>query len=180
MDYKLGFSLGLVALVGSLLGAKIIVEIDEELLRKIVGGLILLMLVVVVFKKKIGVRKRIKKLSLLRVVLGYVFSFLVGVYIGFFGGGWSTLFSYVLILVFGQTFLESAGTRKIVGLLASSVALLVFVLDKRVNFLYGLVLFSAMVLGSYLGASYALKKGDVWVKRLFIVVVFLLAIKLLV
>jgi len=179
VNYKLGFSLTLTTLIGSVVGANLLIQISEGLLEKIVGGLILVMLTVLLFKKELGIKAKLKELTVSRKILGYFFSLLIGVYIGFFGGGWSTLFSYLLILVFGQTFLESAGTRKIVGLFASLAALTVFVLNQKVNYLYGLTMFTGMALGSYLGASYALKKGNLWVKRLFIIVVFLSALKLM-
>lgn len=80
---------------------------------------------------------------------------------------------------FGQTFLESAGTRKIQGTAVGWTSAITFAMSGIVDWSYALVLALGMAIGSYLGVVYAVRKGDAWVRKLFIAVVLLSAMELL-
>jgi len=112
-------------------------------------------------------------------VFGHISIFFLGMYNAFFGGGAATFYSYVLILVFGQTFLESAGTRKILTLASAFIASIVYIISGIVNYAFFVTLFTATIIGSYLGSAYAIKKGEKWVRSLFIIIVLLMAVRLL-
>ena len=96
------------------------------------------------------------------------------------GGGFSTTYLIrVSGVLGGETFLESAGTRKIVGFTISLTALIIYSVYQFVDWYYGIALIIAMSAGSYIGAVYGLRRGDKWVRRLFVVVVFIMAARLL-
>ena len=104
--------------------------------------------------------------------------FLAGIQGGMIGGQ-GTLSNYILIFVFGKTFLEAAGTRKIASLAAIIVALTIFLYHHLVNFEFGIVLLLGRSLGAFMGAAYGIKKGDEWVRKIFIIVVIIMATKLM-
>lgn len=83
-----------------------------------------------------------------------------------------------MMLFFGMSINRSSATNKIPGLLLSVSTLIVFVSHGIVNWVYGIDLFFGMLAGGYLGAHTALKKGDAWVKAVFVVVVVVSAVKL--
>ena len=112
-------------------------------------------------------------------IAGSVGSFFIGIYSGFYGAGSGILYNYLLILVFRQTFLESTATRKIIGLLLSIAATVVFISKDVVDYTYATALFLGMCIGSYIGAHYSDRLGNIWIKRLFAVIVLIMAIKLL-
>jgi uncharacterized membrane protein YfcA len=90
-----------------------------------------------------------------------------------------TLLLYILILWFGQTFLEGAGTLKIAALVMNAMAALVFALNGAVDYYLALPMFCGCFIGSYVGAHYADKIGNVWIKRLFFVLLFCLILNLI-
>ena len=55
---------------------------------------------------------------------------------------------------------------------------MLFIILGQVNYAYGLLMAVSMIVGSYLGAHFALKKGVGYVKILFIVVTAVLIIKM--
>lgn len=179
VNFKLGLTLSAFGLVGSFIGANILLQTEESILRRIIGVAILLILFILIFKRDIGVKKSNVKPSLIKKLLGYLSIFFVGIYQGFMGGGGGTLHSYILIFIFGQTFIESAGTRKIISIIVSITALIVFIFANIVNYLFAITLLISLGIGSYLGATYAIKKGEKWVRNLFIIIVAVMAIKLL-
>ena len=178
IDYKIGIPIALVSFVGAYFGANTLVRIPGELLGKYVGLIVLIVLPVLFFRKDFGIKKQVKK-SLPLKIIGYLLFLPLGFWGGFFGPGYAIFSTYILILIFGQTFLESAGTRKVLGLGVTILSILIFAQSGILDWFYGGALFLGMTLGSYLGASYGIKKGDEWVRGLFVVIVALSALKLI-
>jgi uncharacterized membrane protein YfcA len=177
VDAKLGLQLAGVSILGALLGAYALLVVSEELLGKLVGLFILVTLVFLLLKRDAGVRKSEKPAFPKHV--SYFLFFLVAFWGGFFGGGTGIFATYILIFGFNQTFLESAGTRKIPGVVMVGLSLAIFALSGIVEWIPGFALMAGTAVGSYAGAGHAIKKGDGWVRGLFVVVALASAIKLI-
>jgi len=111
--------------------------------------------------------------------IGAVLSFFIFTYSGFYGAGAGTFLTYVLILLFRQTFLEGAATRKIAQFISTAMAIVIFAIGGVIHYPLGIALFIGNLIGSYIGAHYSDKIGNIWIKRLFIVIVLIMAVKLL-
>lgn len=90
------------------------------------------------------------------------------------------MLSYVLIFLFGQTFLQSMGTRKIVTMTGIIFSAAFFILSGVIIYEIAVPLLITGALGGWAGAKYAMKKGDKWVRVFFIVIAFILALNMLV
>jgi uncharacterized membrane protein YfcA len=179
VNYKIGLTIVVPALMGSILGANLVLQINETVLRRVVASITILAMALIILRPKIGI-ERVKSTTNTRdYVFGAILSFFTFVYHGFYGVGAGSLLAYVLVLLFGQTFLESAATRKIANLMATVMGSTVFVLEGVVSYPLGIALFSGCFVGSYIGAHYSDKIGNVWIRRLFLVIVLIMAIKLL-
>jgi hypothetical protein len=178
--YKLAIPLAFFATIGSFIGAKLLLRIDENLLQKIVGISIVLLAFLAIMKKDMGTEKKDIPITKKRNVLGYVLSFFLGIYIGFFGAASATFLSYLLILVFGLTFIESAGTRTIIDLPVIIIATIVFILAKQINFAYGWGLLAGRAIGAHFGAGFAIKHGEKYARVIFIILALISGIKLLI
>lgn len=179
VNIKLGLSLLIFSMIGAFFGANLLLQMQENILRRIIAIITILILMLIIFKKNIGTKKIKTKITPIKRVFGHISIFFLGMYNAFFGGGAATFYSYVLILVFGQTFLESAGTRKILTLASAFIASIVYIISGIVNYAFFVTLFTATIIGSYLGSAYAIKKGEKWVRSLFIIIVLLMAVRLL-
>jgi uncharacterized membrane protein YfcA len=113
MRYRLAFIVGIPCLIGAVIGANLALQISPELLKKFIVALTVILLIVVVVNPRLGVAVTTKHpITTTRYALGIFLCLLVGIYGGFYGAGAATFLSYVMILVFRQTFLESAGADK--------------------------------------------------------------------
>ncbi len=177
--YKLAFPLAFFATIGSLIGAHLLLKIDENLLQKIVGISIILFGFLAILKKDLGVEKKDIQISRKRYILGYILSFLLGIYIGFFGAASATFLSWLLILLFGLTFVESAGTRTIIDLPVVIIATIVFILNGRINYLYGWGLLIGRAIGAHFGAGFAIRHGEKYARVIFVIIALISGIKLL-
>ena len=66
------------------------------------------------------------------------------------------------------------------SLILALVVLIIFGINGLLHFDVGIALFFGMLLGGRLGANVAIKKGNAWVKILFVITIIALAIKLLI
>jgi uncharacterized membrane protein YfcA len=179
-------------LVGSAIGAAIVGLITDESIKIIVT---VAMFTVVVFSvltgKGLGSRSQNeseiananaeltpanKRLSLL-VFAGYVFVFLLAIYGGLYSGGYVTILTSVLVAFFGMTYSGSIAATKVLNVFSSSIATAIFIYQGLVNFQLGVLLAVTMFAGAYVGAHYATKMNEVWLRRIFLSAVLLLAIK---
>ncbi|HEY1074526.1 MAG TPA: sulfite exporter TauE/SafE family protein [Patescibacteria group bacterium] len=167
----------LLSLAGSLIGARILLHVDTDILQRIVAILILALLPLIIFGKK--KETTMPKPTARRVALGLFSYFVIMTFGGFFGQGTGPLMFYALSYFLGFTLVEILATGIIPWLVLSASSTFVFAINGIIDYQKGLVLFVGMAVGGYLGAHLAVTKGDGWLKRLFIIFVVVASIKLL-
>lgn len=107
-------------------------------------------------------------------------TFLLGIYGGFFSGGYVTILTAVYVTVFRFTFVEAIATTKLMNVFSSAVATGVFMWHGLVNYRLGLVLGATMFIGALAGARFAIRIGNLWLRRIFLTAVWILGLKALV
>ncbi len=177
-DTKLALFLASFASVGSYLGANIVLQIDERILEYIIGILMLSLGGVILYKKKLGLEEKKIDLTKRNYLVIIVLNFLLGIYGGFFGGGISTMFTFVFVSYFGKNFIKSAGITRFIVCILSMVAVISFTLNNSIDFSYGIILAITFVAGAKIGVKLALKAGNVWMRRLFVILAIISSIKL--
>jgi len=178
INYRIGIPAAIIAGIGSIIGAQLLITAPKHIINPIIGGLMIVTLFIILFKKAGLKTIDTKNLSMQRYLFGWLLFFLIGIWGGFLGGE-GTFISYILILVFGATFLESAGTRKVITFTVTVFSFILLAKHQLVNWKAGIIILMGMSLGSYFGVRYGLKKGDAFVRKLFALVVTLMAIKLI-
>ncbi|MFQ6081264.1 MAG: sulfite exporter TauE/SafE family protein [Candidatus Bathyarchaeia archaeon] len=179
---KLALFLAVFASIGSYLGANIVLQIDEKFLKYIIGILMLTMGGIIVYKKKLGLEERktnLTRRNYIFLILTAVLSFLIGIYGGFFGAGISTMFTFMFASFFGMSFIKSAGITRFIVSILSIIAVLIFLINMKIDFLFGIILAISFIAGAKIGVKLALKAGNIWIRRLFIFLVVISSIRLL-
>ncbi len=179
IDYRLSLYMVLPAVLGSILGSKLVFQFNETLLKQIIAALTIAILAFIFFQPDIGIAPVKSKLTAAKLMLGAFLLFVVYIYLGFYGAGGGTFLTYVLILVLGQTFIESAANNKIATLVGAIASVAVFALNHAINYAWGTALFVGCFAGAYLGGHFSDRIGNVWIKRLFFIVALVMSIKLL-
>jgi uncharacterized membrane protein YfcA len=169
--------MAVISLVGSLIGAHILVNVDAETLQKIVGILLVILLPLVLIKRDIGTRHI--ETTQFKKIIGLSVYFLIMIFGGFFGQGTGPLIFYALSYFLGLTLIEVLATGVIPWLVLSLSSLVVFARSGIIDYKSGIVLLVGMAIGGYVGARVAIQKGDAWIKYLFIVFVVVAGVKLL-
>jgi len=179
IDYRISLLMIVPALLGSIIGSMIVFKFNDELLRIVIAVITISILMFIFFKPEVGIVNFKPDIGTKDKVLGTIFFFIIYVYLGFYGAGAGTFLSYVLILLFGQTFIESAATNKIPSLAAMLISTIIFAANNAIHYSLGAFLFAGSLIGSYVSAQYADRIGNVWIKRFFFALVLLLSLKLL-
>jgi uncharacterized membrane protein YfcA len=106
--------------------------------------------------------------------------FLLAIYGGLYSGGYVTILTEVFVAFSGMTFTESVGVTKFINVFSSGIATLIFMWQGLVDYKLGLVLAIAMFAGAFVGAHFAIRMSEVWLRRIFLTTVFVLAAKTLI
>lgn len=167
----------IISLIGTTIGANILLSIDSKILQKLVGFVLLILLPITFLKKDIGVRRF--AVNNFKRGLGMIIFFVLNIFNGFLGVGSGGISYYNSLFFFGFTLIEANATNVIPWFLLSVFSLIIYTRGGIVDYRIGMILLIGMIIGGYIGAHVALKKGELWIKRLFSFVVIISAIKLL-
>ena len=102
----------------------------------------------------------------------------VGAYDGFLGPGTGSFFVILLVGVLGYGFLEASAKAKIANLATNLSAIAVFAAHGSVLWALGLAMGAANLVGGFVGARTALRQGNGFVRKVFLVVIAALVVKL--
>ena len=176
VDLKLVGRLFVPVFILAMLGASLATFLPAQLLKPIVIVILTLVLLYTIFKKDWGDVRRVQSFTVKKAILITILLSLIGFYDGFLGGGTGSFMMFIL-LMFGFDFLGAAGNAKVLNFASNLGPLILFMILGEVNYLYGLIMAASMIVGSYVGAMFAIKQGVGYVKVLFIVVTALLILK---
>jgi uncharacterized membrane protein YfcA len=175
--WKYVLILAIISLLGSLIGANILINIDPKVLQKVVGVLLVILLPLIFLKQNVGLQQI--KTSKSKKIIGLIIYFLIMIFGGFFGQGTGPLIFYTLTYFLGLTMIEVLATGVIPWFVLALSSLGIFALNGIIDYKSGIILLIGMAVGGYAGARFAVQKGDIWIKRLFAAFVIVAGIKLL-
>lgn len=178
INYRVGFIVAIPVLFGTALGANLVLQISESILKYVIVATNIILVTFLLLNPGMGVEKRQTAIQKKEYVVGASLSFMNGIYGGFYGAMAGTFSMYILIGWFRQTFIQSAATQKIGSIFMTVTAATVFALNDAVDYPLGLAMLAGCLVGSYLGAHYAERIGNVWVKRMFVVFIIVALAKM--
>jgi len=176
---KLALILSLAAFIGSIIGANLVLKINEYVLKVIIISLLIIVLLITIIKNKVGLEPKEKKFTKKSYFLSFITILFLGIYAGFFGAGFGSFTIFALIYFFSLTFLQSAALMRIINFFALIIAVIIFAYNNVIDYSIGVPLLISIAIGGWVGAHFAVLKGNVWIKRLFILVTSILIIKLI-
>jgi uncharacterized protein len=166
-------------LLGSLIGAFLLLLIPSRSVPIVVSVSVMAVAIFALIYRKSGVERSTIQPSAGAELVGYVFTFLLGIYGGFFSGGYITILTAVYVAFFRLSFLEAIATTKLINVFSSAIATGVFMWHGLVDYRLGLILGVTAFVGALVGARLATRVGNEWLRRIFYTAVWLLGLKVL-
>lgn len=176
-NYKLLFVIAVCAGLASFLGANVVSLISVNALKPIILFVLIAIAIYTFLKKDLG-SLQTKSLTPERQLLyGSFIGLVVGFYDGFFGPGTGSFFVLGFVVILGFEFVQASAYSKIINCMTNISALVVFI--RNGNYLLELATIMAIcnIAGSFVGTRIALKKGNSFIRSLFLVIVTLLILK---
>ena len=178
VDWWLGAPSIILALVGSHVGTRLQLALDERYLKWLLL-VVLPIVAVVVLRQRTFPEERGEMQETRRAAIVLTASLIVGAYDGFYGPGTGT-FLILIYCNFAKMDLRTAsGNVKLVNLASNIGALVTSFLSGKVFIVLGLIGAVASIAGHYIGSGMAIKNGAKIVKPVILVVLALLAVKVI-
>ncbi len=161
------------SLIGGLAGAFLLLKTPAHTFMRVLPWLTLGATLLFAFGKKLagGRASVIEHESTQAALVGAtLFQLAVAVYGGYFGGGMGIVM-LAMLAALGMTDIHAMNALKsVMGFVINGVAVVTFVIARAVYWREGVVMIVGGVAGGYLGAHYAMKLPQAWV-RVFVVLV---------
>lgn len=176
-DFKLLFVISLSCFISSFTGARIVSLINVDVLKPLILFILIAIAVYTFIKKDLGSVKTKELPYRNQIAYGAIIGLVIGFYDGFFGPGTGSFFVLAFVVFLGFEFVQASAYAKIVNCITNISALIVFI--RQGNFMLEVAIIMAVmnITGNVIGSKLALKKGNDFVRIIFLVVVIMMILK---
>jgi uncharacterized protein len=161
------------SLIGGIAGAYLLLHTPAQTFLRVMPWLMLGATLLFMFGSRLSRRSGgsiARDASTRALVIASVFELIVAVYGGYFGGGMGIL-NLAMLAAMGMTDIHAMNALKVVlGGIINGVAVVTFVIAGAVVWKEGSAMIAGALAGGYLGAHYAQKLPQAWIRGFVIVV----------
>ncbi len=167
------------SIVGAIIGALFAVNIDDELMTRIIGILMVLLFFMIIYKPenwvKVSHPEHKHKFSWWQNLV----MFGIGFYGGFIQLGVGVFLLAGLVMSAGYDLIKANVLKIFIILVYTIVILPIFFWNQQINFTIGLVLASGSMIGAFIASRFAVNWGPKYVRYILLTVILFSAIKFL-
>ncbi len=157
------------ALPCSYLGAMAVSLLSRQVLRPLVLALLVVVALHTFLRRNFGSVDEGRQLGRRDMWLAALLGALLGFYDGFFGPGAGSFMIFVFVRVFGVDFLRASSAAKVVNVATNFSALVFFAGHGQVLWPLACMMAACNVVGAQCGSYLALRHGNAFVRRIFLV-----------
>jgi len=167
----------LFTLIGTSLGALMVLRIAPAFLRQLIPILLVGIVIYLMVKPGVGLEEVHPRMKSGMFYL--LFGLGLGFYDGFFGPGTGSFWAIAFLFFLGFNLTKATGYTKAMNFTSNFFSLIVFIIGRRVHYDYGVVMAAGQLIGARFGAREVIKRGARFIRPVFLTVVVTLALKLL-
>ncbi len=165
--------LAIPATLGAILGAWLAVDAGSRVIEIAMGVAMVVMVFFLFYKPDRWLKENPGRLSQPLHVWQILIFFVVGFYGGFIQVGVGYFLLMALVLGTGYDLVKANAVKNLIVFFYAVFALLVFVLDGKVDYLYGIILSVGSIIGAWIAAWLSVKKGAGFIRAVILVSVLL-------
>lgn len=178
IEYRRLWPLVMITVFASALGAFLVGAFSSEAVPVFVTISMFVVVGFTLIKRNSGVGSVASEdISRAGTAVTLVLTLVLGVYGGMYSGGYTTMLTAVLVGFYGFSFTQAVAGTKFINAFSSAVATAVFAWQGLIDYFLGIILGVTMFVAAYVGARTVTKLDDVWLRRIFLAAVVLLALK---
>lgn len=178
LDWRKGLKLGIPSVLGSLVGAFIAVDIDEEIFEKSMAIIMILMLGFIFYKPSIWLKGKQSLIDRKVGIWHMLLFFAIGIYGGFIHVGIGYMLLIAIVMGAGYDLVKANAIKVFIVFMYVPFSLAIYIYHDQVHFLYGFVLAIGNVFGAYIASKFAIERGANFVRWVIAVVVILTALQI--
>jgi uncharacterized protein len=176
-QWKLLMAASLSSWVASLVGSSLVNYLDSQLLKPLILVLLIVVALYTFFKKDFGaVTTKVINPSK-SIIYGVLIGIALGFYDGFFGPGTGSFLILAFISILGFDFLQASAHAKIVNAFTNMASIIIFGWHGNIIWAYALPMAVFNLFGSFIGSRMAILKGNTFVRKIFLFVIFLMILR---
>ncbi len=178
-DAKMSMLFSIPAVLGAVLGATLVVNLNEDVFHKLLAAAMAIMLVTIFIDPKRLAKNREFKMTPARIAVACVVFFAIGVYSGAIQAGVGFFIIAAVVLITGLDLVQTNVHKVFIIGATTVVALLIFASQGKVDWLYGLFLAIGNGTGAWIGSHAAVKGGEKLVKIVLAIMLVVLIVRYL-
>lgn len=178
LDFKTDYKLLIPTTLGSILGAFTAVDIQEEILQKVIGGLLIVMFFMILFDPNTWVKANVDKAKAKNPFVRFLIFFAIGFYGGFIQIGVGFFMLAGLVLGCGFDLLKANALKVFLILFYTIIALVIFIWYDLIDWRTGLILSCGNMLGAWIGTRLSVKWGAKYIRYILLLALIVVALKL--
>ncbi len=178
IDTKKGIYYGIPTLIGSIIGAAIVIKINEKVIEYCFGGIMIIMLFFLIKSPESWLKSNEKLLQKPVSIKMVIIFFFIGIYGGFIHVGVGYFILMGLVLGLGYDLVKGNAMKNFLVLIYIPFTLLIFVINGQVRWDYGLTHSIGNIIGAYIASKWAIEWGVNFVRWVMIVIIFLSSLQM--
>ena len=179
VDWQVAAVSAVCSSISSYIGIRIALMINQETLKTVLVIVLPIVAVLLLFKRNFGTENQSAEIPKKKAfVLAACTGLLIGFYDGLIGPGTGTIAIIVFSAWMKYDLKTASGNAKVMNLASNYATLIAVITGNKV--VYSIAIPAAVfgIIGNYIGAGFAIKKGTAFIKPLMICVIILLFGKL--
>jgi len=177
-DLATALPMAVSAFIGAAGGASVATRIPTSFFKPVILVLLIVVGLYTWRRPRLGEIESLRFSGHRHTALAALVGLVIGFYDGLFGPGTGSFLIFALVGLLGYAFLKASATAKIVNVGTNAAALLVFGYHGAIFVSLGLFLAACNITGAVVGARLAIRGGSALIRKVFLVVLFLLVLRL--
>lgn len=178
-EWKQGIWLTIPAIIGSVIGAQIAVNFNEEIMRNTIGGLLVFMFFIIIYKPDRWLKGKAGSVQAKPNLLQIIIFFFIGLYGGFIQAGVGFFLLAGLVLGAGFDLVKANAIKLLIILFYTPFALAIFMYNNQVDYKLGLILAIGNMLGAFIATRFAVGWGPKFIRYILLIILFGASLELL-
>ncbi len=178
LDFPTALKIGIPSVIGSLIGAMIAVDVNEDAMKTAIAILLIFMFFLILLKPSRWINSHTGSPPLPLWIQMIVF-FIVGLYGGFIQAGVGFFLLAALVLASGFDLIKANALKVLMVFIYTPFSLTVFIINQQVDYKLGFIVAAGSMLGAWIGARMSVKWGPAVVRFILLAVLLVASIKLL-
>ena len=170
VNWGLFVPLTIMSVLGGYIGGNLLLNLDTDLITKLVGFTILCFIPIVLLQKNLGVVS--VNVSKKRCWFGHLMSLVAYIYLGSLAIGFGVFNSLKQMYFYGLTVIQAEATSKLPTVIGSLGVTALFWSNGIIVWSQALSLLGGMFIGSYFGVKYSIALGDLKLKYVLLATMF--------